>query len=186
MATPPPLPASPSDPPPVGLLTVLHDPHCGLCRHLTAWLRRQPQLVPLRFLPVASYAARRYFPGLDHHASLGELTVVADTGEVWRGAEAFVACLWALTRHRELSLRLSTPAGLPLARTAAFVASRYRSATGAGLLPPDDGSGLPPDGPSDQRDATAEPGAQGTPGPAGALDPSWPPPCPESGCTLHG
>ncbi|GAB2732324.1 thiol-disulfide oxidoreductase DCC family protein [Kitasatospora kifunensis] len=165
-------------PPPVGQLTVLHDPRCGLCRHLTTWLRGQPQLVPLRFLPVASYAARRHFPGLDHDASLGELTVVADTGEVWRGAAAFVACLWALTRYRELALRLSSPAGLPLARAAAFVASRYRTATGAGLLPPP--------GPPGPGDAAPEPGAQGRPGPGAALDPSWPPPCSESSCSGRG
>ncbi|MEU9130314.1 hypothetical protein AB0D08_19770, partial [Kitasatospora sp. NPDC048540] len=86
--------AHPGGPPPVRRLTVLHDPDCGLCRQLTAWLRGQHQLVPLEFLAVAGPAARARYPGLDHDASLGEITVVADTGEVWRGAPAFVACLW--------------------------------------------------------------------------------------------
>ncbi|WP_051812109.1 thiol-disulfide oxidoreductase DCC family protein [Kitasatospora sp. MBT63] len=129
--------AHPGGPPPVRRLTVLHDPDCGLCRQLTAWLRGQHQLVPLEFLAVAGPAARARYPGLDHDASLGEITVVADTGEVWRGAPAFVACLWALSGHRALAGRLATPAGLPLARAAAFAAARYRSATGAGRAVPD-------------------------------------------------
>ncbi|WP_405014987.1 DCC1-like thiol-disulfide oxidoreductase family protein [Kitasatospora sp. NBC_01539] len=121
---------------------MLHDPGCLLCRHLTAWLRGQSQLVPLEFVTAASAAARERFPGLDHDASLGEITIVADTGEVWRGAPAFVACLWALAEYRSLAVRLSTPAGLPLARAAAFAASKYRSATGAGRVEPD-GEGVP-------------------------------------------
>jgi len=133
-----------SGPPAVRALTVLHDPACTLCRHLTAWLRGSAQLVRLDFVAVASAEARARFPGLDHDASLGEITVVADTGEVWRGAHAFVVCLWALAEHRPLAQRLATPAGLPLARAAAFAASKYRQATGAGR---------------------AVPGAEGAPGP---------------------
>ncbi|GAA3059326.1 DCC1-like thiol-disulfide oxidoreductase family protein [Kitasatospora albolonga] len=118
---------------PVRWLTVLHDPDCSLCRHLAAWLRGQPKLVPLELVPVGSYVARQKFPTLDHDASLGELTVVSDSGEVWRGAPAFVTALWALTEHRPLAVSLSTPAGLPLARAAVFAVSAYRRATGAGV-----------------------------------------------------
>lgn len=135
--------------PAVRLLTVLHDPACLLCRQLTAWLRGQRQLVPLEFVAVASAEARARFPGLDHDASLGEITVVGDTGEVWRGPHAFVACLWALAEHRALANRLSTPAGLPLARAAAFAAGRYRAVTGAGrVVPAAEGAAGParPDG----------------------------------------
>ncbi|MFF3075404.1 thiol-disulfide oxidoreductase DCC family protein [Kitasatospora sp. NPDC057904] len=116
-------------PPPVRWLTVLHDPACPLCRSLTAWLRGQRQLVPLEFVAAASAKAHELFPGLDHDASLGEITVVGDTGEVWRGHHAFVACLWALADHRSLARRLATPAGLPLARAAAFAAARIRAVT---------------------------------------------------------
>ncbi|MFC9324987.1 thiol-disulfide oxidoreductase DCC family protein [Kitasatospora sp. NPDC057015] len=122
--------------PPVTRITVLHDPACPLCRRLTAWLHDQDQLVPLDFVAVASAEARERYPGLDHDASLGEITVVADTGEVWRGPQAFVTCLWALAEHRPLAQRLGTPAGLPLARAAAFAAGRYRAATAAGRAAP--------------------------------------------------
>ncbi|WP_441249512.1 thiol-disulfide oxidoreductase DCC family protein [Kitasatospora sp. McL0602] len=153
---------------PVRLLTVLHDPACLLCRRLTAWLRGQRQLVPLEFVAVASAEAHARFPGLDHDASLGEITVVGDTGEVWRGPHAFVTCLWALAEHRPLANRLSTPAGLPLARAAAFAAGKYRAATAAGRVPP---------------------GAEGTPGgpgPAPDNDPDDIPDCPTGSCSASG
>jgi len=35
-------------------LTVLYDPHCGLCRRVHAWLEEQPKLVPLVLVPVKS------------------------------------------------------------------------------------------------------------------------------------
>lgn len=126
--------------PPVRLLTVLHDPACPLCRHLSGWLARQRQLVPLEFVPAASAEARRRFPDVDHDASLGEITVVADTGEVWTGHHAFVICLWALADHRPLAHRLSTPAGLPLARAAAFAAAKYRAATRGKAVPGAEGT----------------------------------------------
>ncbi|WP_354641271.1 thiol-disulfide oxidoreductase DCC family protein [Kitasatospora camelliae] len=168
--------------PPVRRITVLHDPGCLLCRHLTAWLRGQPQLVPLEFITVASAEARKRFPGLDHDASLGEITVVADTGEVWRGAHAFVACLWALAEHRPLAVRLSTPAGLPLARAAAFAASKYRAAVGVGRVAPDE-EGTPGATP------TAPGPAYGTDGADGTDFAGWPPglePCGDGFCSVSG
>ncbi|MFD9127970.1 thiol-disulfide oxidoreductase DCC family protein [Kitasatospora sp. NPDC059571] len=167
--------------PPVGLLTVLHDPACLLCRHLTGWLRGQPQLVPLEFVVVASAEARERFPGLDHDASLGEITVVADTGEVWRGAHAFVTCLWALAEHRPLAQRLSTPAGLPLARAAAFAASKYRQVTAAGRQVPDAERASGPLRPGE--------GPQGSAGPYGGAGPGgqWPGPgCSDGSCPAPG
>ncbi|MFJ8040598.1 hypothetical protein ACIRBX_08860 [Kitasatospora sp. NPDC096147] len=134
---------------PVTRLTVLHDPGCLLCRHLTGWLQAQPKLLPVDLVVVGSPAARRRFPGLDHDASLGELTVVADTGEVWRGAPAFVTALWALADHRALAVSLATPAGLPMARAAALAASAYRRATGAAVPPGPAGGGAV--GPADDR-----------------------------------
>lgn len=115
-------------PPPVTRLTVLHDPGCPLCRHLSGWLGRQRQLVPLEFVAVESDEARARFPHLDQAAACREITVVADGGQVWTGPGAFVTCLWALAEHRPLAHRLSTPAGLPLARGAALAASKYRGA----------------------------------------------------------
>ncbi|MCM2578296.1 thiol-disulfide oxidoreductase DCC family protein [Streptomyces meridianus] len=130
---------APAPMPPVTRLTVLHDPGCPLCRHLSGWLRRQRQLVPLEFVAVGSDEARARFPDLDQVAAFREITVVADGGQVWTGPGAFVTCLWALAEHRPLAHRLSTPAGLPLARGAALAASKYRGARWRRVRPRLDG-----------------------------------------------
>lgn len=63
-------------------LTVLFDARCGLCTRARHWLERQSALVPLEFVPAASPEARMRFPGLDPAATLDDLTVVGDDGEV--------------------------------------------------------------------------------------------------------
>jgi predicted DCC family thiol-disulfide oxidoreductase YuxK len=65
---------------PVRRLTVLYDAGCSLCTFLRDWLLRQPQLVPLELVPAGSDEARRRFPGLDHRATLDEITVVGGRG----------------------------------------------------------------------------------------------------------
>ncbi|MEU3063215.1 DCC1-like thiol-disulfide oxidoreductase family protein [Streptomyces subrutilus] len=109
-------------------LTVLYDAGCPLCVHIRHWLLAQPQLVPLALVPAASYEARRRFPGLDHASTLKEITVVGDAGQVWRGTDAFVVCLWALAEHRPKADWLATAAGRPFARAAMYTASKWRAA----------------------------------------------------------
>ncbi|MFI5485486.1 thiol-disulfide oxidoreductase DCC family protein [Micromonospora echinaurantiaca] len=106
--------------------TVLFDAHCPLCRAARAWLASRPQLVPLEFVPAGSAEARRRFPGLDHAATLRNLTVIADTGAVYAGDGAWFACLWALAEHRATAERLARPHLLPLARRVVAVASAVR------------------------------------------------------------
>ncbi|MEU6468897.1 DCC1-like thiol-disulfide oxidoreductase family protein [Streptomyces massasporeus] len=115
-------------PAPVRRLTVLYDAECSLCAFLRDWLLRQPQLVPLEPVPAASEEARRRFPGLDHGATLDEITVVGDAGQVYRGPAAWVVTLWALREHRPLAHRLSTPSGALLARGAVLAAAKWRGA----------------------------------------------------------
>ncbi|MEE1833902.1 thiol-disulfide oxidoreductase DCC family protein [Streptomyces sp. SP17KL33] len=113
---------------PVHGLTVLYDAGCGLCAFLREWLGKQRQLVPLTFVAAGSEEARRLFPSLDHGATLEEITIVGDGGQVYRGAAAWIVCLWALREHRPLAHRLSTPAGARLARTAVLTAAKWRGA----------------------------------------------------------
>jgi predicted DCC family thiol-disulfide oxidoreductase YuxK len=111
---------------PVRRLTVLHDAECSLCGFLCDWLRRQSQLVPLEFVPAGSAQAQARYPGLDHRATLDEITVVGDAGQVYQGAAAWIVTLWALREHRPLSHRLSTPAGAKVARAAVLAAAKWR------------------------------------------------------------
>ncbi|MFD4613612.1 thiol-disulfide oxidoreductase DCC family protein [Streptomyces sp. NPDC058440] len=111
---------------PVRGLTVLYDAECALCASVRDWLVRQPQLVPLELVPAGSEQAARRFPTLDHGAALDEVTVVGDSGQVYRGAAAWIVVLWALREHRPLAHRLSTPAGARLARGAVLAAAKWR------------------------------------------------------------
>ncbi|MFS8200831.1 thiol-disulfide oxidoreductase DCC family protein [Streptomyces sp. CWNU-52B] len=111
---------------PVLGLTVLYDARCSLCTFLRDWLVRQRQLVPLELVPAGSAEAGRRFPGLDHTATLEEITVIGDAGQVYRGAAAWIVTLWALADHRPLAHRLSTPAGARLARGAVLAAAKWR------------------------------------------------------------
>ncbi|MET9461776.1 thiol-disulfide oxidoreductase DCC family protein [Streptomyces canus] len=118
----------PADRTPVRRLTVLYDADCSLCAFLRDWLVRQPQLVPLELVPAGSQEARLRFPGLDHRATLEEITVVGDAGQVYRDTAAWIVTLWALREHRPLAHRLSTPSGARLARGAVLAAAKWRGA----------------------------------------------------------
>ena len=115
---------------PVLGMTVLYDASCNLCRTARAWLERQHQAVPLEFLAAGSTEALRRYPFLDPAATLGDLTVVGDGGEVWVGAKAWVVCLWALEGRQAVAQRLSSPALMPQARALIAFVSRHRRAFG--------------------------------------------------------
>jgi predicted DCC family thiol-disulfide oxidoreductase YuxK len=117
---------------PVTSITVLYDSTCGLCTLAEDWLRKQAPLVRIKFLAAGSTEAQRAFPQIPP----GELAVVANTGEVWLGNSAWIVCLWALRRHRDLAFRLTSPPLLRMAREAFFVVSknRYALSTSLGLL----------------------------------------------------
>ncbi|MEU6057537.1 DCC1-like thiol-disulfide oxidoreductase family protein [Streptomyces sp. NPDC047097] len=129
-------PAQPAPaPPPVRRLTVLYDARCPLCVQLRGWLARQRQRVPLDFVPAGSAEARHRFPRLDHRATLEEITVIGDAGQVYRSEAAWITCLWALDGYRATAHRLATPAGLPLARATVLAAARLRAARTGGNEP---------------------------------------------------
>jgi predicted DCC family thiol-disulfide oxidoreductase YuxK len=112
---------------------VLYDPRCKLCAFVADWLARQRQLVPIDLVPAGSGEALRRFPELDHAATVREITAVGDQGQVYRGDNAFVVCLWALAGHREFSHTLTRPAGRRLARAAVLSAAKYRGTTSHGV-----------------------------------------------------
>lgn len=109
--------------PPIHSLCIVYDAACGLCTGVKAWLMRQPLLVPLEFVQVGSDRARERFPRLPP----GELAVIADTGEIWLGNNAWIICLWALRDYRDWSQRLASPLLRMMAREAFAAVSRNRT-----------------------------------------------------------
>ena len=120
-------------------LTVLYDERCNLCCRIRAWLQQQPKYVQLNFIAADSVEARALYPHLDHELTLRELHVIHEQGQhgqVYRGAKAWLMCLWALRAYRGWALRLATPELMPLAlRLIARVSNkRYRFARYSSFL----------------------------------------------------
>jgi predicted DCC family thiol-disulfide oxidoreductase YuxK len=111
-------------------LTVLYDAGCTLCRSARAWLQGQPTYLPLHFVPAGTPRAARLFPRLHPEQTLREITVVDDRGRVYRGAKAWVMCLWSTRAHRERALSLAKPALWPLAKRFVAWVSTHRAELG--------------------------------------------------------
>lgn len=93
--------------PDVGRLTVVYDPTSAFCTWCRDWVGAQALLVPVRFTPTGSPEAQTRLGVLGAGA---ELVVVAEDGRAWTGAAAFVLCLWATARHRDLACTVHLPA----------------------------------------------------------------------------
>ena len=90
-------------------LTLFYDARCGLCSRVRQWLSSQPSYVRLHFVPYDSPEAEKRLPGIRYLRADQEIVVMADSGEVWQGAGAWVICLWALREYRAWSARLAGP-----------------------------------------------------------------------------
>lgn len=113
-------------------LTVLYDENCAFCVRCAQWLVAQEAYVPLECVPAGSPHARRRFGEL-RRAKKQELVVVDDRGGVYREADAFLMCLFALVEYRKWALRLAAPALRPLARSAFELLSSNRTRLSAWL-----------------------------------------------------
>ncbi|MGD6743734.1 thiol-disulfide oxidoreductase DCC family protein [Streptomyces sp. BH106] len=111
---------------PVRRLTVLYDTECPLCTFAHNWLAKQRQLVPLEFVPAGSQEARERYPELDHAATLTDITVIGDGGQLYRDSAAWIVCMWALREYRATAHRMATPAGMKVAKQVVLGAAKYR------------------------------------------------------------
>jgi predicted DCC family thiol-disulfide oxidoreductase YuxK len=110
-------------------LTLLYDPSCALCCRCQQWFSEQETFVDIVFLANNSEEAKRRFSEIPWLCD--ELVVVADTGEVWAGAAAFIVTLWSLRAWRDWSYRLSGPMLAPLAERFFIQISKRRHWLGA-------------------------------------------------------
>jgi predicted DCC family thiol-disulfide oxidoreductase YuxK len=107
-------------------LYVLFDADCELCMRCRNWLMQQPAFVPLVFIPFQADEAQRRFPGIGALKPDEQLLVISDEGAVYRGANAWIMCLWALENYRQHSQRLAHPVLLPFAKVVCELLSRNR------------------------------------------------------------
>jgi predicted DCC family thiol-disulfide oxidoreductase YuxK len=108
----------------ISKITVLFDAQCGFCCRCKDWMLCQSRFLDIEFIPKDSIWARSRYPHID--SAEDELLVIDDAGGLYRGPAAFLMCLYALVEYRGWSLRLSTPALMPLARKAFELVSTRR------------------------------------------------------------
>lgn len=116
-------------------LYILYDADCELCRRCREWLSGQEACLRLEFLSFQEALRDRRFAVVAVLRPDREMVVVADTGEVWQGATAWVMCLWAIRRYRRLAEGLARSGGWPVARRLVTWMSGHRRSVSAWLRP---------------------------------------------------
>lgn len=108
------------------MLTIFHDPRCGLCAKSKTWLSAEPKRIHVEFLAYDSAEATARFPGLLTLGADRDVVVLADDGRWWQGTAAWLTCLWATHQYRDWSFRLASPLLQPLVRKAVHLLSENR------------------------------------------------------------
>ncbi len=111
---------------PVAAIAVFYDQECNLCRACRQWLMAQEKYFPVEFMAYQSCRAREACPQLMELNPDKEIVVMADNGQIYQGGSAWIMCLYALRRYRELSFKLAHPMLLPLAKKMCHVVSNNR------------------------------------------------------------
>lgn len=108
-------------------IEVFYDGRCGMCCSFHEWIARQPRAFPIGFVPYQSAEAERVFPGLGTLDPAREMVVRTSRGEIFRGAQAWVWCLYSCANHQDAARRLGGPGLLPIAIHAcrALAANRH-------------------------------------------------------------
>ncbi|RYD81092.1 MAG: DUF393 domain-containing protein [Verrucomicrobiaceae bacterium] len=96
-------------------IEVFYDGRCGMCCSFHEWINRQPRAFRVDFIPYQAARAEEVFPGLGTLDPAREMVVRTSGGLVFRGAEAWVWCLYSCTNHQTAARKLSGPGLLPMA-----------------------------------------------------------------------
>ena len=94
---------------PMTKLTIFYDQKCGVCCQVKAWMLEQPVYFPVLFIPFDDPTALEILPELPSLDPAGQIVVAADTGEVYRGADAWITCLWTLRNWAWLGQTVQPP-----------------------------------------------------------------------------
>lgn len=109
-------------------IEVFYDGRCGMCCSFHEWINRQPRAFPIAFIPYQAAHAERVFPGLGTLDPAREMVVRTSGNEIFRGAEAWVWCLYSCANHQVAARKLGGPGLLPIAIHACRVLAANRHA----------------------------------------------------------
>ena len=96
-------------------IEVFYDGRCGMCCSFHEWINRQPRAFAIDFIPYQATDAERIFPGLGTLDPAREMVVRTSEHQIFRGAEAWVWCLYSCANHQAAARRLGGPTLLPIA-----------------------------------------------------------------------
>ena len=109
-------------------IEVFYDGRCGMCCSFHEWINRQPRAFGIGFIPYQAAEAERVFPGLGTLDPAREMVVRTSEGRIFRGAEAWVWCLFSCANHQAAARRLGGPGLLPVAIRACRLLAANRHA----------------------------------------------------------
>ena len=109
-------------------IEVYYDGRCGMCCSFHEWINRQPRAFAIEFIPYQASHAEKVFPGLGTLDPAREMVVRTSEMEIYRGAEAWVWCLYSCANHQVAARRLGGPKLLPIAIHACRVLAANRHA----------------------------------------------------------
>lgn len=109
-------------------IDVFYDGRCGMCCTFSEWLNQQERAYAVRCLPYQAADAEEVFPELDDLDPAREMVVRTDEGEIFRGAEGWVMCLYSCAQYRAVARKLARPYMLPVAKKACALLAKNRHA----------------------------------------------------------
>ena len=107
-------------------IEVFYDGRCGMCCSFHEWINRQPRAYQIDFIPYQSPNAESIFPGIGTLDPAREMIVRTCENEIYRGAEAWVLCLYSCANHQTAAKKLATPRLLSVAIRACRVLAANR------------------------------------------------------------
>lgn len=109
-------------------IEVFYDGRCGMCCSFHEWINRQPREFAVDFVPYQAPHAEHIFPGLGTLDPAREMIVRTSEGKIFRGAEAWVWCLFSCSNHQTIARKLAGPGMLTVAIHACRVLAANRHA----------------------------------------------------------
>ncbi len=107
-------------------IEVYYDGRCGMCCTFHEWINKQPRKFAIDFIPYQSERAEMVFPGIGMLDPARAMVVRSDSGVIYRGAEAWVMCLYSCSNYQSVAKKLAGPALLSVAIRACHVLAANR------------------------------------------------------------
>ncbi len=110
----------------ISTVEVYYDGQCGMCCTFHEWINEQQRAYEVKFIPYQSERAELLFPGVMALDPASEMIVRTNDGELFRGAQAWVLCLYSCSSYQKVAVKLGGPLLLPVAIKACNVLAANR------------------------------------------------------------